>query len=129
MGHDTEQMIERRYGRYPKFKAIRPVLEYWWVEWRSRYIDQFAGGLATILTEGQRRALEVLADVTEGLTVLVWQNRLGSNPGTFFPQRNRLVQLELVRSLGRERGARYFVIKDGLAVLDISRKSTCPSAE
>jgi integrase len=117
MGHGTEQMIERRYGRHAKFKAKRPVLEFRWQEWRSRYLEQFAAGLANVLSTGQHRALKVLAEAQSGLTSLEWQTVLSANPGTFFPQRNRLVQLELVAKPADGRSGRYYVTEDGAAVL------------
>jgi len=117
MGHGTEQMIERRYGRYAKLRGKRPVLEYRWPEWRSHHIDQFATGLASILSHGQRTALEVLGASPGGLSLIEWQTALGSNPGTFFPQRDRLYQLELIARDSQERGSPCRLTEDGRAVL------------
>ncbi len=121
-GHGTEQMIERRYGRYAKFRTKRPVLEFRWAEWRETYITQFARGLASTLTAGQRRALLALGASNDGLSSAEWQNVLQANPGTFFPQRERLLQLELVSRANRERGSRFTVTGDGLAVMTVLRK-------
>jgi hypothetical protein len=145
MGHGTEQMIERRYGRHAKHKAKRPVLEFRWQEWRDRtpvvkeknrspysisYGDQLAAGLASVLSPAQQRALGVLAESRDGLTSLEWQTALSSNPGTFFPQRHRLVQLELVTNGGGGRGSKFQVTQDGAAVLRAieSRKNSEISA-
>jgi integrase len=117
MGHGTEQMIERRYGRYAKLRAKRPVLEFLWSEWRNHHINQFAAGLASILSEGQRTALEELGAALGGLSLIEWQNALGSNPGTFFPQRDRLLQLELITRENSERGSKCRPTDDGRAVL------------
>lgn len=117
MGHGTEQMIERRYGRYAKYRAKRPELEYRWAEWSGRYREQLAAGLAQLLTPGQSRTLTVLSSREQGLNPLEWQKVLGLNPGTFFPQRTRLLQLGLVQSECTGRGSKYFVTEDGSAVL------------
>ncbi|HEU4559785.1 MAG TPA: phage integrase SAM-like domain-containing protein [Longimicrobium sp.] len=117
MGHSTEQMIERRYGRYAKHRPRRPLLEYRWAEWRPVYMKQFTEGLLKTLTPAQHRTLEVLGEAPDGLTLVQWQNLLGSNPGTFFPQRNRLLQLKLVEAEGRQPGSRYRLTEDGVAVL------------
>ena len=117
MGHGTEQMIERRYGRYAKFRSKLPLLEYRWDEWSARYGDQLARGLADTLSEPLRRALEVLAQNPDGLSSIEWQTALCSNPGTFFPQRYRLVQLGLAATAERGRGARFKVTADGAGVV------------
>jgi integrase len=117
MGHGTEQMIERRYGRYTLLRGKRPVLEYRWPEWRSHLIDQFAAGLASILSHGQRTALQILGASPGGLSLIEWQTALGSNPGTFFPQRDRLHQLELIARDSQERGSPCRLTEDGKAVL------------
>lgn len=119
MGHGTEQMIERRYGRYAKFRSQRPVLEFRWDEWSARYRDQFARGLAEFVSEPLRRALEVLAQNPDGLSSIDWQTALASNPGTFFPQRNRLIQYGLAATSDTGRGARYRLTADGTAVVQI----------
>lgn len=122
MGHGTEQMIERRYGRYAKLSGKRPVLEFRWSEWRAHYIGQFAAGLASILSQGQRTALEVLGASSGGLTLIEWQTALHSNPGTFFPQRDRLQHLELISRNSPERGSTCCLTDDGRAVLDALKK-------
>jgi integrase len=138
MGHGTEQMIERRYGRYAKHRAKRAVLEFRWQEWRDRvrvvkmkdqppqtvsYIEQFAAGLASILTSAQRRALTVLAESPGGLSSLEWQTALRSNAGTFFPQRRRLVQLELAANARGGRGSKFVLTEDGVAVVRVLKAS------
>jgi len=40
--------------------------------------------MASILSKGQRKALEVLDASEGGLSSIEWQPALGSNPGTFF---------------------------------------------
>jgi hypothetical protein len=122
MGHGTEQMIERRYGRYAKFHKRRPVLEYRWCEWSDRYGEQFARGIAQCLSPSLRRALDVLAGRPDGLSSIDWQTALDSNPGTFFPQRRRLVQLGLVATSEVGRGARFRLTPDGVAVIDVLRR-------
>lgn len=117
LGHGTEQMIERRYGRYAKFRSRRPVLEFRWDEWSGRYRDQLARGLAGFISEPQSRALAVLAQNPGGLSSIEWQTALASNPGTFFPQRRRLVQLGLATTNEAGRGARYQLTDDGTAVV------------
>jgi len=117
MGHGTEQMIERRYGRHARYRAKRPILEYRWAEWSSRYRERLASGLAQTATGGQRRALEVLGAAGAGLASREWQAALSSNPGTFFPQRKRLVQLGLVRATA----GTYSLTEDGAAVLRARR--------
>lgn len=119
MGHGTEQMIERRYGRYAKFRSKRSVLEFRWEEWSDRYRRQLAEGLAQILTPPLRRVLEVLGQVPDGLSSIQWQTSLASNPGTFFPQRYRLAQLGLIGTEEQGRGARFRVTEDGAAVLRV----------
>jgi hypothetical protein len=123
MGHGTEQMIERRYGRHAKYRAKRPILEYRWVEWSGCYHEQLAGGLAETITKGQRRGLAALGAAGAALTSCEWQAALSSNPGTFFPQRKRLVQLGLVRADTVRRGSRYSLTEDGAAVL----RARCPA--
>lgn len=117
MGHGTEQMIERRYGRYAKYAARRPELEYRWAEWSGRYREQLAAGLAQLLTPGQHRTLSALGASKPGLNSVEWQRVLGSSPGTFFPRRTRLLQLGLVEREGTGRGSKYLVTDDGGAVL------------
>jgi integrase len=113
MGHGTEQMIERRYGRYAKYRAQRPELVYGWAEWSGRYREQLAAGLAQLLSPGQRQALACLGASREGLNLADWQGKLGSGAEAFVPQRTRLLQLELVSA----RGSAYHVTEDGAAVL------------
>jgi len=117
MGHGTEQMIERRYGRYAKFRGRRPVLEFRWDEWSEQYGLRLAAGLAGILTASQHLTLALLARHPEGLSLAEWQGKRGSNPGTFFPQRDRLIQLGLV-TLDEDTSGnrRYVATTDGRAV-------------
>jgi integrase len=123
MGHGTEQMIERRYGRHARYRAKRPVLEYRWEEWSSRYREQLAAGLADTITEGERRGLAVLGAAGAGLTSRAWQAALSSHPGTFFHQRKALVQLGLVGADTVGCGSRYSLTEDGAAVLRARRPS------
>lgn len=37
MGHGSYQMIERRYFRHTRFRAVRPQLESRWPDWADRY--------------------------------------------------------------------------------------------
>lgn len=37
MGHGSYQMIERRYFRHTRFRAVRPHLEYHWADWSDKY--------------------------------------------------------------------------------------------
>lgn len=37
MGHGSYQMIERRYFRHTRFRAVRPQLEYRWADWSDKY--------------------------------------------------------------------------------------------
>jgi hypothetical protein len=119
MGHGTEQMIERRYGRYAKFRSKRPVLEFRRAEWSSRYRDQLDRGMAETLSEPLRRALELLSQNSDGLSSIQWQTALALNPGTFFPQRYRLQQLGLVATEEQGRAARFRVTVDGAAVVRV----------
>jgi len=80
-------------------------------------IDQFAAGLASILSRGQQTALQILGASPGGLSLIEWQTALGSNPGTCFPQRDRLQQLELIARDSQERGSPCRLTEDGKAVL------------
>ncbi|HEY7769097.1 hypothetical protein [Longimicrobium sp.] len=37
MGHGSYQMIERRYFRHTRLRAVRPHLEYRWADWSDKY--------------------------------------------------------------------------------------------
>lgn len=117
IGHGTEQMIERRYGRYAKFRGRSPVLEFRWEEWSEKYGLRLAAGIARVLTPSQHRTLAVLTRHPEGLSLAEWQRHRGSNPGTFFPQRDRFLQLGLVMLVTDNSGNRcYVATADGRAV-------------
>jgi hypothetical protein len=118
MGHGTEQMIERRYGRYAQHRARRPVLEYRWSEWADRYGDRLTKALAGLLTDGQRRTLEVLSRHADGLATNAWMDATGDQPGTFIPRRAVLGQLGLVHRVGK-RGSPRRLTADGAAVLGV----------
>lgn len=62
MGHSSEQMFERRYGRYEKHREPRPVLEYRWEHWREQFGHRLIAGLARLLTVDERCALTTLAE-------------------------------------------------------------------
>jgi DNA-binding MarR family transcriptional regulator len=116
LGHGTEQMIEDRYGRYARHRPRRPVLEYRWEEWRERYGHRLAP-LPVHLTQGQRGTLALLDGQVEGITATEWAARAQAHPGTFYPQRDRLLALELVRRDRLGRGARFRLTTAGRAVL------------
>jgi hypothetical protein len=40
MGHGSYQMIERRYFRHTRFRAVRPQLEYRWADWSEKAGDR-----------------------------------------------------------------------------------------
>lgn len=44
MGHGSYQMIERRYFRHTRFRAVRPHLEYRWADWSDRYEHRLQQG-------------------------------------------------------------------------------------
>jgi integrase len=118
MGHGTEQMIEQRYGRYAKFRGRQSVLEFRWEHWKDRCGDVLALGLARLLKRSQHRSLAVLAEHRLGLSLVDWQRLRESNPGTFFPHRDRLVQLGLVTTHEDGTGIRrYVATEDGDAVV------------
>jgi len=119
MGHGTEQMIEKRYGRYAQYRARRPVLEYRWSEWADRYGDRLTKALAGLLTDWQRRTLEALSSHAEGLATNAWMAAADDQPGTFIPRRDALTQFELVQRVGTGRGSPWRLTADGARVLGI----------
>jgi integrase len=119
MGHGTEQMIEKRYGRYAQHRARRPVLEYRWSEWADRYGDRLTKALAGLLTDGQRRTLEALSSDADGLATNAWMAATGDQPGTFIPRRDALTQLGLVQRVGTGRGNPWRLTADGARVLGV----------
>jgi hypothetical protein len=119
MGHGTEQMIEKRYGRYALHRARRPVLEYRWSEWADRHGDRLASALASLLTDGQRRTLETLGRHADGLATNAWMAATGDQPGTFVPRRDVLLNLGLVHRASAVRGTPWRLTADGASVLRI----------
>jgi len=119
LGHGTEQMIEKRYGRYAQYRARRPVLEYRWSEWADRHGDRLTKALAGLLTDGQRRTLEALSRDAEGLATNAWMAATGDRPGTFIPRRDALTQLGLVQRVGIGRGSPWRLTADGARVLGV----------
>ena len=115
MGHGTEQMIETRYGRYAKYRAKRPVLEYRWDEWKDAYGERLLAGLSSLLSPGERACLGVLAARPQGLTLAEWQRTLQPETEPILP--GRLLQLGLAAEKGSEAEPRFCVTEDGFGVL------------
>ncbi|HEX8317202.1 hypothetical protein [Longimicrobium sp.] len=116
MGHGSMEMLEERYFKHARFRRSRPHLEYRWSDWADAHRSQLARGIAAALSAGQARTLCMLA--SGPLPTGDWMRALQMSPGTFYPARARLVQLELVVCPGEGRGARWELTKDGRATVD-----------
>lgn len=116
MGHSSEQMIERRYGRYAKHRAHRPVLEYRWEHWREHFGYRLITGLARLLTADEHRALTALAEYeTTRLNGL----RLEDPRAVYFCHWKRLMQFGLATIVETDGVERQVVTPDGYAVLKL----------
>lgn len=117
MGHGSMDMLEERYLKHARFRRSRPYLEYRWSEWSDAHRAQLGRGIAAALSAGQARALAMLA--SDGpLPTNEWMGRLRMAPGTFYPARAWLIQLELVVCPQEGRGARWELTADGRAAVD-----------
>lgn len=116
MGHGSLDMLEERYFKNARFRRSRPHLEYRWSEYAEKHRTRLAEGLAASLSPGQTRVLHVLAN--RSFTAGDWMRQVGMAPGTFYPTRARLEQLELVACPEPGRGGRWELTEEGRAAVE-----------
>jgi integrase len=107
MGHTTTAMLERVYGRLGDVRQRRPHVEYRWEEWEPTMGHRLLGVELVGLTPAQRDTLEAVFPHPKGLCMRDWGAVTGRNPGSLFPQRDRLAVLGLVEKEGQGKGARW----------------------
>jgi hypothetical protein len=127
MRHGTEQMIETRYGRYAKYRARRPLLEYRWDEWKDRYEKQLFTGLSGLLSCSERACLGGLATRPTEITRTEWEQAAQPEMQTVSCLPGRLVQLGLVTELATDGEPRFRISEDGQGVHAASAPCTAPA--
>jgi hypothetical protein len=116
MGHGSMEMLEERYFKHARFRRSRPHLEFRWNDWADAHRAQLGRGIAASLSAGQARALSGLG--AGAMRAGEWMRSLGMAPGTFYPARARLVQLELVACPDDGHGSCWELTADGQETVD-----------
>jgi integrase len=127
MGHSTEQMIEKRYGRYARYRGSRPVLEYRWDEWKDRYAARLFAGLSGLLSCNEHACLGVLAARPAGLTRTEWARATQTETQFEAHLPGRLVHLGLVGEIATAGEPRFSVTCDGNGVLAAAASCEAPA--